>query len=99
MSEQSEIQSLAAEIVHAYEELHLLYELGEVLTTDLSVADVTNLVTDKILHALNADDARLHLGSSGASSPADDHHLNAALFHYLRRHVVADQRGGDTGLL
>ena len=45
-----EIDSLAAEIVHAYEELHLLYELGDVLTSDLSVSEVSNLIVDKILH-------------------------------------------------
>jgi diguanylate cyclase (GGDEF)-like protein len=61
---QEEIHSLAAEIVHAYEELHLLYELGEVLTTDLSVSDVTNLIVEKILHALDAGDAELSLAST-----------------------------------
>jgi diguanylate cyclase (GGDEF)-like protein len=61
---QAEIHSLAAEIVHAYEELHLLYEMGEVLTSDLSVPDVTNLIVEKILHALNAGDAELSLASS-----------------------------------
>src|SRR6266851_8277962 len=58
-----EIHSLAAEIVHAYEELHLLYELGEVLTSDLSVSDVSDLIVDKILHALDAGDAELSLAS------------------------------------
>ena len=60
---QQEIESLAAEIVHAYEELHLLYELGEVLTTDLTVGEVSDLLVEKILHALNAGDARLALGA------------------------------------
>jgi hypothetical protein len=46
ISSQAEIQSLAAEIVHAYEELHLLYELGEVLTSDLTVSDVSKLILD-----------------------------------------------------
>jgi hypothetical protein len=64
---QQEIHSLAAEIVHAYEELHLLYELGEVLTSDLSVSEVTTLILEKIEHALNADHARLTLVSSPAS--------------------------------
>ena len=50
----NEIDSLAAEIVHAYEELHLLYELGQVLTSDLSVSQVTDLILEKILHALSA---------------------------------------------
>jgi diguanylate cyclase (GGDEF)-like protein len=60
---QQEIQSLAAEIVHAYEELHLLYELGEVLTSDLTLSEVTSLIVDKILHALDAGDAELSLAS------------------------------------
>ncbi len=64
MSHQEEIDSLAAEIVHAYEELHLLYELGEVLSSDLGVSEVSYLIVDKILHALNADDAELKLMSS-----------------------------------
>ena len=59
-----EIYSLAAEIVHAYEELHLLYELGEVLTSDLTVSDVSNLIVEKILHALHAGDAELSLATS-----------------------------------
>src|SRR4029077_7937306 len=63
---QAEIHSLAAEIVHAYEELHLLYELGEVLTSDLSVSDVTSLIVEKILHALSAGDAELSLASASA---------------------------------
>jgi diguanylate cyclase (GGDEF)-like protein len=60
----NEIDSLAAEIVHAYEELHLLYELGEVLTSDLSVSQVTHLIVDKIVHALDAGHAELRLASS-----------------------------------
>src|SRR5205807_5343893 len=59
-----EIHSLAAEIVHAYEELHLLYELGQVLTSDLGVSEVTSLIVEKILQALTAGDAELRLASS-----------------------------------
>jgi GAF domain-containing protein len=59
-----EIQSLAAEVVHAYEELHLLYELGEVLTSDLTVSQVTSLIVEKILHALDAGQAELSLGAT-----------------------------------
>ena len=61
-----EIDSLAAEIVHAYEELHLLYELGEALRGDLSLSQVTDLILDKIVHALNAGQAELRLASSRA---------------------------------
>src|SRR4051794_11970329 len=59
----SEIDSLAAEIIHAYEELHLLYELSEGLTGSLSVGQATRLILEKILHALNAGYAELHLSS------------------------------------
>ena len=66
-SPNAEIDSLAAEIVHAYEELHLLYELGDVLTSDLSVSEVMNLIVEKILHALNAHYAELTLVTSPVS--------------------------------
>ena len=85
----AEIDSLAAEIVHAYEELHLLYELGEVLTSDLSVREVMNLIVEKILHALNASHAELALASSPLrvrishacdfESVSDDHRLTTTL--------------------
>ena len=61
---QQEINSLAAEIVHAYEELHLLYELGDVLTSDMSVSQLSNLIVEKILGALNAGHAELSLSAS-----------------------------------
>ena len=56
-----EIDSLAGEIVHAYEELHLLYELGEALTGQFTVAQAAELVLDKIRHALHAAWAELRL--------------------------------------
>ena len=70
-----EIHSLAAEIVHAYEELHLLYELGQVLTSDLTVSEVTSLIVEKIFQALNAGDAELSkndvlIAEPGAELPA-----------------------------
>jgi diguanylate cyclase (GGDEF)-like protein len=85
---QQEIHSLAAEIVHAYEELHLLYELGQVLTSDLTVSEVTSLIVEKIFQALAAGDAELSLtsaslpvrisrGSVGTAGP--DHRLSTTL--------------------
>jgi diguanylate cyclase (GGDEF)-like protein len=68
---QNEIDSLAAEIVHAYEELHLLYELGDVLTSDLSVSQVSDVIVDKLRHALGAGDAELHLAPSKARLHVD----------------------------
>jgi len=87
-SQNNELDSLAAEIVHAYEELHLLYELGEVLTSDLSVSQVTDLIVGKILHALNAGAAELGLASSsepvrvtrtGVDNAGPDHRLTTTL--------------------
>jgi diguanylate cyclase (GGDEF)-like protein len=83
MSPQDEIHSLAAEIVHAYEELHLLYELGEVLTSDLTVSDVVNLIVEKVVHALSARDAELRLATSTdagrLSDVGPDHLLDTTL--------------------
>ena len=85
---QQEIHSLAAEIVHAYEELHLLYELGQVLTSDLGVSEVTSLIVEKILHALTAGDAELRLASSSepvrvsranVATAGADHRLSTTL--------------------
>ncbi len=85
---QQEIHSLAAEIVHAYEELHLLYELGQVLTSDLTVSEVTGLIVEKIFQALNAGDAELSLTSASlpvrisrgsVATAGPDHRLSTML--------------------
>jgi len=85
----AEIDSLAGEIVHAYEELHLLYELGEGLTSTLGLANATNLILEKILHALNAGYAELSLEDGATTclrSPTlygiagdHEHHLTTTL--------------------
>ncbi|HEY3060642.1 MAG TPA: EAL domain-containing protein [Chloroflexota bacterium] len=84
----AEIDSLAAEIIHAYEELHLLYELSEGLTANLSVGEATRLILEKVLHALTAGYAELHLrsGTVRVWSPSQDapaggaeHRLSTAL--------------------
>jgi diguanylate cyclase (GGDEF)-like protein/PAS domain S-box-containing protein len=59
-----DIESLAGEVIHAYEGLHLLYGLGEALTTSLSVAtgtDLIHLILDQILATLPAAWAELTL--------------------------------------
>ncbi len=85
---QQEIHSLAAEIVHAYEELHLLYELGQVLTSDLTVSEVTSLIVEKIFQALAAGDAELSLTSASlpvrisrgsVATAGPDHRLSTTL--------------------
>src|SRR5438067_3807243 len=81
-----EIDSLAGEIVHAYEELHLLYELGEALTGQFTVAQAAELVLDKIRHALHAawaelrlnDDERpVHVTSRQRAGPFGAHRITA----------------------
>src|SRR5687767_6222078 len=83
------LDRLAGEIVHAYEELHLLYELGAGLTSTLGVANATSLILEKILHALNAGYSELSLEdgqTTSLSSPTlygiaggDEHHLSTML--------------------
>ena len=61
-----EIDSLAGEVVHAYEELSLLYDLGETLTGQLTVAQAADLILDKILNTLQAAWAELSLADTEA---------------------------------
>jgi diguanylate cyclase (GGDEF)-like protein len=56
-----EIDSLSGEIVHAYEELHLLYELGDALANQLTVAQASEVILEKLLATLNAAWGELHL--------------------------------------
>lgn len=56
-----EIDNLAREIVHAYEELHLLYELGESLARQFDGAGAADFVLEKIVGALGASFAELQL--------------------------------------
>lgn len=59
-----EIDNLAGEIVHAYEELHLLYELGESLTGQMNVARAADLILDKLLKTVPAARAELSLADT-----------------------------------
>jgi PAS domain S-box-containing protein len=56
-----EIDSLAREVVHAYEELHLLYGLGEALGDRLSVAAAAEIILEQTVAALGAARAELRL--------------------------------------
>ena len=56
-----EIDNLAGEIVRNSEELHLLYELGEALTSQLSVTAAADLILEKILGVLQVARAELRL--------------------------------------
>jgi len=69
-----EIESLASEIVHTYEELHLLYELGETLTSQLTVSEAADIILEKLLHTLHADWAELTFsGSEDETAPIHVH--------------------------
>ncbi len=63
-----EIENLAGEILHAYEELNLLYGLGEILTGKLNVAtgaEVIDLVLERILSTIAASWAEINLPRFG----------------------------------
>ncbi|MFN8514113.1 MAG: diguanylate cyclase [Thermomicrobiales bacterium] len=88
-----EIDSLSGEIVHAYEELHLLYELGDALADQLTVALASEVILEKLLATLAAAWGELHLEGEDETfvrvNPrlmieplargAQDHRLDAAL--------------------
>ncbi len=59
-----EIDSLAGEVLRAYEELHLLYELGEALTGQLTVTEVGDVILENIVRALPAAWAELRLADA-----------------------------------
>ena len=56
-----EIDSLAREVVHAYEELHLLYGLGEALGDRLSLAAAAEIILEQTVAALGAARGELRL--------------------------------------
>jgi diguanylate cyclase (GGDEF)-like protein/putative nucleotidyltransferase with HDIG domain len=58
---EAELASLTHEVVHAYEELHVLYELGAALSGVLAVEAVCETVVRTILRPLDAACARLVL--------------------------------------
>jgi diguanylate cyclase (GGDEF)-like protein/PAS domain S-box-containing protein len=60
-----EIESLVGEIVHTYEELHLLYELGEALTSQLTLTEAADVILERLLHTLPADWAELTFNDGG----------------------------------
>jgi diguanylate cyclase (GGDEF)-like protein/PAS domain S-box-containing protein len=88
-----EIDNLASEIVHAYEELHLLYDLGEALTSQMSVSTAVELIMDKVLSTLPAIRVELHLGETNPviftkSVPGSDAHVGAGgSSHVLVTHL------------
>ena len=88
-----ELDSLASELLRAYEELHLLYELGDALTGNLTVKQVAQVILDHLLKAVpvawgevRLSDSDERIGSQGANAeasllPSMDgvHHLSASL--------------------
>lgn len=65
-----ELDSLSGALVQSYEELHLLYELGEALTGQLSTASAADLILQTVMDSLPAAWVELqittpHLGDAG----------------------------------
>ncbi len=75
-----EVESLAGEIIHVYEELHLLYELGESLTSQRGVDATVDFVLQAIVGALHATWAELCLadGSVRACGERGDRQTSSA---------------------
>jgi signal transduction histidine kinase/ActR/RegA family two-component response regulator len=64
-----DIESLAREVIHSYEELHLLYGLGETVTSQLVLSEqdrVIGLMLEKILGTIPASEVKLSLANDGA---------------------------------
>lgn len=55
------VASLTSEVVHSYEELHLLYSLGEALGGVLELEAACDLIVTSTVSALNASEATLQL--------------------------------------
>jgi PAS domain S-box-containing protein len=60
-----EIDSLCAELLRTYEELHLLYDLGDALTGQLPLAAASRLILDRIANTLHPAWAELRLQANG----------------------------------
>ncbi len=56
-----ELESLSSELLHTYEEMHLLYELGEALTGQLTLAQAAQLLLENLLAPLHAAWVELRL--------------------------------------
>ena len=97
-----EIENLAGEILHAYEELHLLYGLGDILTRKLNVAadaEVIDLVLEEILNTVNADWAEITLPSFGVQRRQDRREADAAVGPFVDQPQllqVSLQSGGES---
>ncbi len=60
-----EIDSLSGELLRTYEELHLLYDLGEALTGQLPLSAASQLILDRIVNTLHPAWAELRLQEPG----------------------------------
>lgn len=67
-----ELGSLTHEVVHAYEELHVLYELGAQLSGVLEVEAVCNVVARAVVAPLTATRVRLALMQAGIEQVVAD---------------------------
>ncbi|HUX86105.1 MAG TPA: EAL domain-containing protein [Chloroflexota bacterium] len=97
-----EIENLAGEILHAYEELHLLYGLGDILTRKLNVAtdtEVIDLVLEEILNTVNADWGEINLPDFGVLCHQDQREADTASGTYAEQPQllqVSLQSGGES---
>jgi diguanylate cyclase (GGDEF)-like protein/putative nucleotidyltransferase with HDIG domain len=62
---EGEVGNLAQEIVHSYEELHLLYHLGGALSVILNASAACTLIVDAVLDPLDAVYATITLKGEG----------------------------------
>ncbi|GAC1642236.1 MAG: hypothetical protein NVS4B8_11250 [Herpetosiphon sp.] len=75
---ENELSSLTQEVVHIYEELHLLYDLGAALGGVMDLEATCILIVQKLLRPLNACMASIRLSGAGSDQPiAQAHHTNA----------------------
>jgi PAS domain S-box-containing protein len=89
-----EIDSLARELVHAYEELHLLYGLGEALGDRLSVAAGAEIILEQTMAALHATRAELRLADLAGTTFVRPAGAHAPAAVGLDRRLSAGLRGG-----
>jgi diguanylate cyclase (GGDEF)-like protein/PAS domain S-box-containing protein len=74
-----EIDSLSGELLRTYEELHLLYDLGEALTGQLPLAAAAYLILDRIVNTLHPAWAELHLETRGLVTRVEHPRVQASL--------------------
>ena len=100
---EGEVDNLAQEVVHAYEELHLLYELGTGLSGVLDVQAACKQVVDLVLAPMRAATATLTLIHQGigevVAEAVHPEGIGAALHPAARATVPLQVNGESIGSL